>query len=207
MSLSEIFSYLHGSGVEKLIKHGGIPIMGLIVFAETGLLVGCFLPGDTMLFLAGVLAATHLFNFWRLVAALSLAAIAGDQVGYFLGYECGPAIFSRKDGRFFKRKYAQDAHEFYERHGTFAVIIARFLPMFRTFVPFMAGVAKMEYKRYFIVDCFGGALWILTVVGAGYLLGAQAQPYIPVILPTISFISFLPLIIGIYKKYYQKKSS
>jgi membrane-associated protein len=211
MTITEIFSYFQ---VDTIVRDGGVPVMSVIVFAETGLLIGCFLPGDTMLFLAGVLAGTKIsggvpttyFPLWELILCLSLAAIIGDQVGYFLGYECGPAIFSKKDGRIFKKAYATRAHDFYQHYGVFAVILARFIPILRTFVPFMAGVAQMKYPLYLVVDCFGGAIWISSIVCMGYVLGDKAQGHLPLILFSISFVSFIPLILGAVREYFNPTS-
>ncbi len=153
-ALFEFLKNLHSSAyLEHLVHTGGIPLITLIVFAETGLLVGFFLPGDTMLFIAGVGAATAgvsgqtYLNIWALTASLVLAAIAGDQLGYFIGYKTGHAIFTRKEGFFFRKKHAERAHAFYLKYGVFAVIFARFVPVLRTFVPFMAGVGEMPYWK------------------------------------------------------------
>jgi membrane-associated protein len=157
--------------MQGLIHQGGVPVVALIVFAETGLLVGFFLPGDTMLFIAGVLAATKAtstgdtyLNIWELTPALIVAAIVGDQLGYFLGYKTGHAIFKREEGFFFKRKNAEKAHAFYTKYGIWAVVLAKFAPVLRTFVPFMAGVGEMNYRKYLLVDSIAVVGWIFLVV-------------------------------------------
>src|SRR5271155_566583 len=167
--------------MQGLIHSGGVPLIALIVFAETGLLVGFFLPGDTMLFVSGVAAAslapngqTYL-NILVLVPALIAAAIIGDQLGYFFGYKTGHAIFTREEGFFFRRKHAEKAHAFYTKYGVWAVILAKFAPVLRTFVPFMAGVGEMPYFKYLLIDSIGGFSWIVIVVWSGYLLGETAQ--------------------------------
>jgi membrane-associated protein len=177
-AIIDFLKNLYSTGyLQHLAETGGVPLLSLIVFAETGLLVGFFLPGDTMLFVAGVAAAqigpdgqTYL-NLWVLNAALIAAAVVGDQLGYFLGYKTGHAIFTREEGFFFKRKHAVRAHEFYTKYGLWAVLLAKFAPVLRTFVPFMAGVGEMNYRKYLLVDSRSAAVWITLVVQAGYHLG------------------------------------
>ena len=198
---------LYNSGyLQQMIHAHGIPLLALIVFAETGLLVGFFLPGDTMLFIAGVAAATvdpqgHAYlNIWALTVSLVAAAIIGDQCGYFLGLQTGHAVFTRKEGLFFKRKHAERAHAFYMKYGAWAVIAARFMPVLRTFVPFMAGVGEMPYLKFLGIDSIGGFLWITIVVWSGYLLGARAQHNLHYIIPGIAVVSLLPVFIGVTKE-------
>ena len=201
--------------MQGLIHAGGIPLIAAIVFAETGLLVGFFLPGDTMLFLAGVAAATTgpsgqtWLDVRFLVPALVLAAIVGDQCGYFLGNQTGHAIFTRKEGRFFKRANAEKAHAYCLKYGVFAVIFAKFVPVLRTFVPFMAGVGEMPYLKYLIVDCLAAAFWICLVVLIGYGLGTNpfTQKYLDKILIGIALVSMLPMAIGISKEVLSSRKS
>ena len=211
-AIFDFLRHLHSSGyLEHLVHSGGIPLIAAIVFAETGLLVGFFLPGDTMLFIAGVAAATagasgHAYlNIWALTATLVVAAIAGDQLGYFLGYQTGHAIFTRKEGFFFRKKHAERAHAFYVKYGIFAVIFARFVPVLRTFVPFMAGVGEMTYWKYLLVDSCGGFAWIVVVVWSGYLLGVRAQHSLPLITAGIALVSMLPVIFGLMKEIFFAK--
>jgi membrane-associated protein len=206
-AILDFLKNLHDSGhLQALIHQGGIPLIALIVFAETGLLIGFFLPGDTMLFVAGVMAATSgtdgqtYLNIWVLTLALIAAAIIGDQLGYFLGYKTGHAIFTRQDSLIFKRKHAERAHAFYLKYGVKAVIAARFMPVLRTFVPFMAGVGEMPYLRFLLVDSIGGFSWIVIVVWSGYLLGVRAQHSLHLIIPAIAVVSMLPVIIGVAKE-------
>jgi membrane-associated protein len=207
-SIIDFLKNLHDSGhLQALIHQGGIPLIALIVFAETGLLIGFFLPGDTMLFVAGVAAATVdtangqvYLNIWALTGSLIAAAILGDQLGYFLGLQTGHAIFRREDGLIFKRKHAEKAHAFYLKYGAWAVIAARFMPVFRTFVPFMAGVGEMRYRKFLGIDSIGGFLWITIVVWSGYLLGTTAQHNLKYIIPGIAIVSMLPVAIGIAKE-------
>jgi membrane-associated protein len=159
--------------MQGLIHSGGVPLIAAIVFAETGLLFGFFLPGDTMLFIAGVAAASKgpsgdtYLNIVALVPALIAAAIIGDQLGYFLGYKTGHAIFTREEGFFFKRKHAEKAHAFYTKYGVWAVVLAKFAPVLRTFVPFMAGVGEMPRRKYILVDSIAVVAWISLVVLSG----------------------------------------
>jgi membrane-associated protein len=199
--------------MEGLIHSGGVPLIAAIVFAETGLLVGFFLPGDTMLFVAGVAAATAgpsgetWLNVWVLVPALIAAAIIGDQCGYFLGNKTGHAIFTREEGRFFKRKNAEKAHAFCVKYGVWAVVLAKFAPMFRTFVPFMAGVGEMPYKKYLTVDSIAVVAWICLVVLAGYFLGVRAQKNLHYIVIGIALVSMLPMAIGITREFLMSRKS
>ena len=208
-SIFDFFKNLHDSGhLQQMVQQGGVPLVALIVFAETGLLVGFFLPGDTLLFVAGVGAATGYLNIWALTAALIAAAIIGDQLGYFLGYKTGHAIFTRKEGFFFKRKHAERAHELCVKYGVNAVIVAKFAPVLRTFVPFMAGVGEMKYRKYLIVDCLAVTAWIFLVVWSGYLLGVRAQKNLHYIVLGIALVSMLPVGIGLAKEFlFNRKSS
>ena len=195
--------------MQGLIHSGGVPLVAAIVFAETGLLVGFFLPGDTMLFLAGVGAGTGWLDVRLLVPALIVAAIVGDQLGYFLGNQTGHAIFTRKEGRFFKRANAEKAHAYCLKYGVFAVIFAKFVPVLRTFVPFMAGVGEMAYLKYLVVDCLAVAFWICLVVLVGYGLGTNpfTQKYLDKILIGIALVSMLPMAIGIAKEVLSSRKS
>ena len=212
-SIIEFFKNLYNSGfLEHMIHTGGIPVVTFIVFAETGLLVGFFLPGDTLLFLAGVAASTMgqggstYLNIWALNASLWAAAVVGDQVAYFLGYQTGHAIFTRKDGLFFKKRYADEAHAFYLKNGSWAVVLARFIPVMRTFVPFVAGVAEMPYFKYLAIDTLGGFLWITIMLWAGYLTGAWAEHYLHIILPLIAVVSMTPVAIMIVKQFFAARA-
>jgi len=192
--------------MQGLVHSGGVPLIAAIVFAETGLLVGFFLPGDTMLFIAGVAAASKgpsgdtYLNIVALVPALIAAAIIGDQLGYFLGFKTGHAIFTREEGFFFKRKHAEKAHAFYLKYGVWAVVLAKFAPVLRTFVPFMAGVGEMPYRKYISVDTLAVIAWICLVVLSGYILGARAQKNLHYIVLGIALVSMLPVIIGVTKE-------
>ena len=149
----------------------GYALLAAIVFSETGLLVGLFLPGDSLLFTVGVVAGAGELDIVRICALLAAASIVGDQSGYFLGYRTGPRIFARKDSHLFKQDYVTRTQEFYVRHGGKALIYAKFVPIVRTFVPFMAGVGKMRYSRFLSFNVFGGLGWVVSMTLAGYFLG------------------------------------
>ena len=150
--------------------------VNLIVFTETGLLVGFLLPGDSLLVVLGVVAQLSGWNVWLLVGSLCVAAVLGDTVGYWIGAKAGPKIFCRPDGRFFKQEYLLRAKAFYDRHGGKTIIIARFMPIVRTFVPVVAGAARMEYKTFLFYNVIGGVGWIVSMVLFGYYLIPVADP-------------------------------
>jgi membrane-associated protein len=161
-------------GLKQLIGWGGVPVTTAIVFAETGLLVGFFLPGDSLLFVAGFLASPaggHTLPIFWLNVALIVAAIVGDAVGYWIGHKAGPAIFNRPQSRFFRRDHLLAAHAFYERHGGKAIILARFVPIVRTFAPVVAGAASMTYRRFALYNVVGGFGWVLSMTLLGFYLG------------------------------------
>jgi membrane-associated protein len=149
----------------------GYGLLAFIVFAETGLLVGLFLPGDSLLFTVGVVAGAGELDIVRITLLLVIASIAGDQSGYFLGRRTGPSIFSRKDSRVFKQEYVTRTQAFYAKHGGKTLIYAKFVPVVRTFAPFMAGVGRMAYSRFVSFNVFGGLGWVLSMTLAGYFLG------------------------------------
>jgi len=179
----------------------GYLLLAGIVFAETGLLVGLFFPGDSLLFTVGVVAGAGQLDIVRVCAMLAVASIAGDQSGYFLGNRTGPAIFSRPDSRLFKQEYVRRTQLFYEKHGGKTLIYAKFVPIVRTFAPFMAGVGGMRYSRFLCFNVFGGFGWVLSMTLAGYVLGG-----IPVIrhnfekvVLLIVFVSVVPVLMQAVK--------
>jgi len=182
--------------VEAIIGWGGLLMVVAIVFAETGLLVGFFLPGDSLIFTAGFLAAAGHLNIVLLLVFGAFAAVAGDQVGYLIGYKTGPRIFQREDSRFFKREHLLRTQAFYEKHGGKTIILARFVPIVRTFAPVVAGVAMMEYRRFVTYNVVGGLLWVWGLGLAGYLLGNLIpRQYLEPVVLVIVFLSILPLIV------------
>ena len=172
-----------------------------IIFSETGLLVGFFLPGDSLLFTIGVVCATGDLNLGTVIIALSVAAVMGDTTGYLLGRSAGPRIFSRPKSRLFNPRHLQETQAFYEKHGGKTLIYARFVPIIRTFAPFVAGVARMPYPRFITFSVFGGIGWITFMSALGYSLGQVpiVQKYFDVVVLLIIAISLLPAAMQILK--------
>jgi membrane-associated protein len=157
--------------VPELIRWVGFPGLVAIVFAETGLLVGFFLPGDSLLITAGVFAAGGLLNIRLLVPALILAAIAGNATGYGIGKQTGQALYKRPDSLLFKREHLRMTHEYYEKHGALTIVLAQFIPILRTFAPVVAGVAEMGYVKFAAYNVVGAICWVASMTLAGYALG------------------------------------
>jgi membrane-associated protein len=181
--------------VQALVQSGGSLLVCTIVFIETGLFVGFFLPGDSLLVTAGVFAGAGQVDLAWLLLPASVCAIAGDQLGYFIGRKAGEGLYRREDSRFFKKKHLQRAHEFYEKHGPKAIIIARFVPIIRTFCPPVAGASQMRYSRYLVFDIFGGFLWVCSMVLAGYTLGRRIphiQSKIHLVIAIVVLLSIMP---------------
>ena len=182
----------------QLIEWGGYIGLTLIIFMETGLLIGFFLPGDSLLVTAGLLAATgvvHL-NLFVLMLLLVPAAIIGDAVGYWIGRRAGRALYQREDSRFFKRKHLLQTHAFYERHGGKTIVMARFVPIVRTFAPVVAGVAEMSYRHFASFNIFGGIGWVILMLCIGYFLGTVIpglDQHIELLGVVIIAISLIPL--------------
>ena len=175
----------------------GYGLLAFIVFAETGLLVGLFLPGDSLLFTVGVVCGAGDLDIVKVSTLLVIASIVGDQSGYFLGRRTGPAIFSRPDSRVFKQEYVTRTQAFYAKHGGKTLIYAKFAPIVRTFAPFMAGVGRMPYRRFVSFNVFGGLGWVLSMTLAGYYLGEVPiirRNFEKVVLGIV-FVSLLPLAI------------
>ena len=193
----------------KFIELIGLVGVYTVVFAESGLLVGFFLPGDSLLFTAGLLASPGfgLFNIWHLVIGTWIAAVVGDNVGYEFGKRVGIKLFRRKESLLFKPENVIKAQEFYEKHGGKAIIIARFMPIVRTFVPVVAGIGKMDHKRFTLFNFIGGTVWTWGMCWAGFYLGSVIPDIDKYLLPIVLFIiiaSVLPPILHIYKE--NKKS-
>jgi len=188
-----------------LVQWAGYVGLTLIIFTETGLLLGFFLPGDSLLVTAGLLASQPDFglNVWLLGAILTVAAIIGDTVGYHIGKVTGPRIFTREDSLLFNKAHLMRAQAFYDKHGGKTIIIARFMPIVRTFAPVVAGVGRMEYRSFLAYNVIGGAAWVWSMLMIGYVLGrtvpAVAQHIEKVILVVI-FLSILPGIISWWRE-------
>jgi membrane-associated protein len=199
----------HLLDVRGLIEWGGVAMVCAVVFAETGLFVGFFLPGDSLLVTAGVFAAAGQIKLFWLLGSVTLCAIAGDQLGYFIGYKAGAALYEREDSRFFKKSYLMRAHEFYEKHGARTIILARFIPIVRTFCPPVTGAAKMSYPRYLAYDIFGGFLWVWSMVLLGYTLGRSVpniDKRIHYIIAGVIVVSLIPAAISAWKTYNAQKA-
>lgn len=189
-------------GLNQLISSGGAPLVCAIVFIETGFFVGFFLPGDSLLVTAGILAAAHKIPLMYLLFPVMLCAIAGDQIGYWIGRTAGPAIYRKEDSFLFRRSHLQRAHDFYEKYGGRAVILARFVPIIRTFCPPVAGAAKMPYSRYLIFDIFGGIFWVGTMILGSYFLGSlipNIAQRIHYVIAVVILLSILPVIITLIR--------
>jgi membrane-associated protein len=196
--------------VPTLIRIVGLTGMFVIVFAETGLLIGFFLPGDSLLVTAGVFAAAGHFDIVWLNVALMVAAIAGDATGYWIGYRAGKAIYDRPDSLLFRRKHLIAAHEFYERHGGKTIVIARFIPIIRTFAPVVAGAATMTYRRFATYNVGGGILWVASMTLTGYFLGRiipDIDRHLHIVVAIVIFLSLLPGIIAYLRSRMRGSSS
>ena len=181
--------------IQGLIQFGGVFLVCAIIFVETGLFVGFFLPGDSLLVTAGIFAAAGRLNLGWLLSLASLAAIAGDQLGYWIGRQAGQALYKREDSLFFKKRHLERAHEFYEKYGGKTIVIARFVPIIRTFAPPVAGAARMDYRRFVTYNIFGGLLWVLGTVLLGYFLGSSipnVEKHIHIVIVIVVFVSILP---------------
>ena len=183
--------------LRELIVTGSYPVLFGIVFAETGLLMGFFLPGDSLLVTAGILAGQGYLDPWTLFGLLSLAAVAGDNTGYWIGRKTGPLVFSRPKSLLFNPRHVQRAERFYLRYGGKTVVIARFVPMVRTFAPVVAGVGRMIYRRYVLFSVMGGILWIGSMTATGYFLGSipGVNRYLHLIILAVITISFIPAVV------------
>jgi membrane-associated protein len=185
----------------------GYAMLSGIVFAETGLLVGFVLPGDSLLFTIGVVAGAGQLNLIIIILLLACACLVGDWCGYLLGRRAGPAIFNRPDSRFFKQEHLQRTHAFYEKHGGKTIIYAKFVPIIRTFAPFVAGVAKMRYARFLAFDIFGAIGWVFSMTVLGYLLGEVelVRRHFEKFVLLIIFVSLLPVITHALRARFQQK--
>lgn len=189
-------------GLKELIRSGGAPLVCVIVFIETGFFVGFFLPGDSLLVTAGIFAAAGVVPLRWLLFPVMGCAIAGDQIGYWIGRSAGKALYTREESFFFRRSHLQRAHDFYEKYGGRAVIFARFVPIVRTFCPPVAGAAFMPYARYVGFDILGGVFWVGTMILGGYFLGRSVPNIgqrIHYVIAVVVILSLLPAIVSIWR--------
>ncbi|MEW6734843.1 MAG: VTT domain-containing protein [Acidobacteriota bacterium] len=206
--LLELFHKL--TDVQGLIQWGGYVALVAIVFSETGLMVGFFLPGDSLLVTAGLFAAKGDLNIWWLNILLVIAAIVGDATGYYIGKRAGQALYSRPNSRFFKREHLLRAKAFYEKHGGKTIILARFVPIIRTFAPTVAGAAEMPYRRFASYNIIGGIGWVTSMTLLGYFLGRvipNIDKHIHIVIVVVVFLSILPAVIEYLKERNAEKKS
>ena len=211
-SLIDLFHRIYD--VQGLVQWGGLLGLTAILFAETGLLVGFFLPGDSLLVTAGIFCTPHnptgqpLLDVWHICLFGSLAAIVGDTLGYWIGAKTGPRIFTREKSLFFSKKHLLRTKAFYEKHGGKTIIIARFMPIIRTFAPVVAGVGQMEYRRFLSYNVFGGIFWVLSMTWLGYGLAVRfpgITKHIDKLIILIIFVSLLPGMIGWFRSWLQSR--
>lgn len=195
-----ILVFLDSINPENIIQYGGLTLLLIIIFAETGVFFGFFLPGDSLLFVAGLLSDTEYLdtNIVLLITLLIIAAVSGSTVGYLTGRWAGGYLAHKKDSLFFKKKYLDLTQAFYVKHGMMAFILGRFLPVVRTFVTILAGMAKIDFPKFLIFNFLGAAIWILTMVLSGHFLGRafpQITTYLEVIVVGMILVSAIPVIV------------
>jgi len=188
--------------VEAIVRWGGVAMICAIVFAETGLMVGFFLPGDSLLVTAGIFAASGHLDLYPMLILVSLCAVVGDQLGYFIGQKGGPLLFTREDSWLFKRSHLRRAEAFYEQYGAKTIVIARFVPIVRTFAPVVAGIGQMNYRRFVRYNIFGGVLWVVSMILTGHLIGSvipNINRHLHLVIGGVIFLSILPAIIEVIR--------
>ena len=206
ISVDGIFEFLKQLvNPESIIQYGGIYLLLFVVFAETGLFVGFFLPGDSLLFTAGLLCSTGILQLHisLLVILIIIAAVTGNMVGYAFGKKVGPLLFKRKSGLLFRQAHLITAHEFYIKHGKKTIILSRFLPIVRTFAPIVAGIVKLDYHKFFIFSLVGAFFWVITLVLTGYFMGKYipwTKDYLGYIVIFLIVITTIPFVINSIKK-------
>jgi membrane-associated protein len=183
--------------LKEIITLIGYPGIFAIIFAESGLFFGFFLPGDSLIVTAGLLATQGFFKIYYLIPILAFAAVSGDSVGYWFGRKVGPRIFSSTSNKLLNKKHLTEAHKFYEKYGGKTIILARFIPIIRTFAPIVAGAGDMEYKKFISFNIFGGLGWTAGMLLLGYFLGNAIPNVDKFLLPIIGLIVFLSILPGI----------
>lgn len=196
---------------ESIIRYGGIYLLLFVVFAETGLFVGFFLPGDSLLFTAGLFCATGILHIHPALLAclIILAAVTGNMFGYYFGKKVGVMLFKRKSGFLFRQEHLVTANEFYKKHGKKTLILSRFLPILRTFAPIVAGIVKLEYHKFFVYSLVGAFFWVFSLVLAGYYLGIyipKTKDYLEYIVIFLIVITAIPMVYGSIKKKLGKRA-
>lgn len=205
--MQDFWNYLqHLIDPEKLLREGGFYVVVFVIFAETGLFFGFFLPGDYLLFLAGMFVATGKLdvNIYVLIAGLMAAAISGNFTGYWFGRKTGPVLYQRKDSFFFKKRFLKAAEAYYNKQGAFALIMGRFVPIVRTFAPIIAGVVKLDFRKFALYNILGAILWIASLTLLGYFLGKKFEreinQYLLYIILGFIVITTIPVIIAFLRK-------
>jgi membrane-associated protein len=206
--MEEIWQYLHDP--KKLISAGGLLVVLLVVFAENGIFFGFFLPGDTLLFTAGLLCAAKTFNvsIWVLFSSIVVSAFLGSLFGYYFGYKTSNTLHLRQDSLFFKKKYLEAAEAFFTKHGGMALIMGRFLPIIRTFAPIFAGVIRFDFRQYLIYNIIGAVAWGIGMTLLGYTLGSvypDTEKHLDKIIIGIIVITWIPVVITYIKDQRRKK--
>ncbi|MCZ2355316.1 MAG: VTT domain-containing protein [Bacteroidia bacterium] len=196
---------------ETIIHLGGLTLLSLVVFAETGLMIGFFLPGDSLLFTAGLLCATGFFDtsIYNLLIFVTLAAVFGDSVGYYFGKKMGEKLFTKKESWLFKPEYVTITKRFYEKYGGKALVLGRFLPIVRTFAPVLAGVVKLQYRRFVVFNVSGAVLWVFSLTLTGYFLGVlvpEIRQYLEHIIISLIIITAIPVIRTYLKERKEQKN-
>lgn len=187
---------------DELIQWGGHVVLVAIVFAETGIMAGFFLPGDSLLVTAGLLAAAGKLNVWLLLAELSAAAVIGDTLNYSVGRRLGPKLFNKEDSLFFKKDYLLRTQRFYEKYGAKTIVLARFVPIVRTFAPAVAGVGQMNYSKFIFYNVVGGVGWVFSMILVGFFLGhsiPNIDRHVHKIILIVIFLSFIPILVEYLK--------
>jgi membrane-associated protein len=195
--------------LEEIIVWGGYVGLFVIIFAETGLLIGFFLPGDSLLVTAGLFASRGQMDIVLLNVLLCIAAVAGDATGYFIGLRTGHALYNRPQSRFFRRDHLIKTKEFYEKYGGITIVLARFMPFARTFAPVVAGIGEMKYRRFALFNIAGGVGWVISMTLIGYLLGRSIpgiERYIEYVIAIIVFLSVLPMLVKYLQHRMKSKS-
>ncbi|PAW92926.1 alkaline phosphatase [Mucilaginibacter sp. MD40] len=204
--MENFWEYLHNlTDANSILSNGGFIVLIVVIYAETGLFFGFFLPGDYLLFLAGLLTAAGIIHVpvYLLVPSLILAAVLGNYTGYWFGYRTGPVLFSKNDSLFFKKRYISVAEEFYAKHGGMALILGRFFPIVRTFAPIFAGIVKVDLKKFSLYNIVGAIAWVTTLTLAGYFLGRrfpQLKDNLQYIILGLIIITTIPLVFAYVKR-------
>ena len=203
--MDALYGLLTGApaAIQEAIRWGGYAVLFAIVFTETGLLVGLFLPGDSLLVIAGLVAAAGGLNVWALMGLLTIAAVAGDSTGYAIGHRAGPILFQREQSLVFNPRHLVRTRDFYARYGAKTIVIARFVPIIRTFAPVVAGIGQMEYRRFLFYNVAGGLGWVILMTSAGYLLG-RAIPnvgsYVHIVAGVVIVLSLVPIVTEVVRE-------